>query len=105
MLQILVDAAVLMALLKSLSGVEIGLGTAAVIALVASLGATFVAVGLILALGFVGIILAAILVAVGLGIALSFFFGADLKRACLIGAIFTIVHVGVGFGLMWMTRT
>ena len=33
------------------------------------------------------------------------FFGADLKRACLIGVIFTVVHIGTGFGLMWMTRT
>ena len=105
MLQILVDAAVLIVLLKSLSGVEVDLGIAAIIALAASFGATFVAIGLMLVIGVVGIVLAAILMAVAVGIALSLFFGADLKRACLIGVIFTVVHIGTGFGLMWMTRT
>jgi hypothetical protein len=105
MLQILIDAAVLMVVLNSLSGVEIGLGTAAIIALVASVGATLVAFGLFLVIGFVGIILAAILMAVAVGLALSFFFGADLKRSCLIGAIFTVVHIGVGLALTMMTRT
>lgn len=105
MLQILIDAAVLIALLNSVSGVEISLGTGAIIALAASIGATLVAFGLFQVIGLVGIIVAAILMAVAVGIALSFFFGADLKRSCLIGAIFTVVHIGVGIGLTMMTRT
>ena len=40
-----------------------------------------------------------------LGIAVSAMFGIEIKRSFLIGAIFMLVHMGVGFGLQLLMRS
>jgi hypothetical protein len=102
MITIAIDAIVLMVLLKALNEDDAGFGRALLVALVAAIGTKALAVGLGLALGIAGIILAAIIAAAGLGIAVSALFGADIKRSCLIGAVFMIVHMGVSLGLLWL---
>ncbi|MHC4180755.1 MAG: hypothetical protein ACYSWU_24915 [Planctomycetota bacterium] len=102
MLGILIDAAVLMALLKTVTDEDVGFGTAVLVAIAAAIGTALLAFGLTAVMGVAGIIVAAIVAAAGLGIAVSALFGVEIKRSFLISAIFMVVHiaVGVGFELM-----
>jgi hypothetical protein len=101
-LQIAIDALVLMVLLKAISDEDLDFRAAALIAVVAAIGTTALAFGLSLALGMVGVILAAMIAAAALGVAVSALFGAEIKRSFLIGALFVIIHIGVNLGLQSM---
>lgn len=98
MLGILIDAAVLVALIKAVNAQDVDFLTAIIIAVVASVGTGLVAVGLGALMGVAGLVLAAIVGAVVVGFAVSVFVGMEFKRACLVGAIFVAVHLGVSFG-------
>ena len=98
MLGILIDAAVLMVLIKAVNEQEVDFVTSIIIALVASIGTGLIAVGLGTLMGTVGLLLAAVVGAVVVGFAVSVFVGMEFKRACLVGAIFVAVHLGVSFG-------
>ncbi len=102
MLGILIDAAVLMVLLKTVSDQDVDFVTAVIVAIVAAIGTTALAFGLVSMMGIAGIIVAAIAAAAGLGIAVSALFGVEIKRSFLIGAIFMVVHIGVGVGFQLM---
>lgn len=104
MLGIAIDAFVLMVLLKTINGEDIGFGTSIVVALVASIGATLLAIGLAAVMGIAGIAVAAIIAASLLGVAVSAMFGVEIKRSFLIGGIFMVVHIGVGIGFQLMFR-
>ncbi|MEM7455591.1 MAG: hypothetical protein AAF456_14655 [Planctomycetota bacterium] len=99
MLMILIDAVVLMVLLKMVSDDDIEFVTALVIGFVTAIATTALAMALGSFLGIAGLILAGVIAAVGLGIAVSSFFGVEIKRAMLIGLIFMIVHIGISLGI------
>jgi len=105
MLGIAIDALVLMVLLKTISDEDIGFGTSILVALVASIGTTVLAIGLAAMMGIAGIAVAALIAAALLGVAVSLLFGVEIKRAFLIGAIFMVVHIGVGIGFQMMFRS
>jgi hypothetical protein len=104
MLGIAIDALVLMVLLKTVNDEDVGFGISIIVALVASIGTTILAIGLAAVMGIAGIALAALIAAVLLGIAVSALFGVEIKRSFLIGAIFMVVHIGVGIGFQLMFR-
>ena len=104
MLGIAIDALVLMVLLKTINDDDIGFGTSILVALVASIATTLLAVGLAAVMGMVGIAVAAVIAAALLGVAVSALFGVEIKRSFLIGAIFMVVHIGVGIGFQLIFR-
>ena len=103
MLGIAIDAIVLIILLKTIVDEEIGFLKACGISLVASIGTTILAIGLAQVLGFAGIVVAALIAAALLGVVVSAMVGTDLKRAMLIGGLFTLIHIGVGVGFQFMS--
>lgn len=102
MLGVIVDAAVLMVLLKTVNDDDMSLGLAVVVALVASISMGLLSWGLVSVIGAAGIFLAPIIVAAGLGVAVSALFGAEIKRSFLIATIFVVVHIGFGIGFRLM---
>jgi hypothetical protein len=106
MLGILIDAAVMMVLLKTISGEDVGFGTAILLGLGTSIVTFLLALGLGLVLGIVaGIVVAGVIGAAGLGVVVSALFGVEIKRSFLIGALFMVVHIGVGVAFELMFRT
>lgn len=95
MLMILIDAFVLMALLKLVSDEDIGFGTAVLVGLLAALGVFSLVIALGMLLGLVGVLLAVVLGAAGLGVAISAMFGIEIKRSIAIGVIFLVLHVAI----------
>ncbi len=102
MVLVLIDAVVLIFLLKIINDDDIGFGTAFVVALVASIGTSLLAFGLTSAMGVLGIFVAAAIGALILGFAIAMLFGVELKRSALIGVIFIVVHLGAATGLHLM---
>jgi hypothetical protein len=102
MLMLLIDAGVLMVLLKTINDDDVGFGSALLLALVTSVGTLLLALGLVEVMGTAGVFVAAILAAVLLGIAVSALFGVEIKRSMLIGVIFIVVHVAASFGITAM---
>lgn len=101
-LRVLIDAAVLIVLRKALSDEELEWITAAVIAFVAAVATGLLAFGLGSLLGLIGLVAAVVIVAVGLGAAVSLLFGVEIKRSLLIGAVFVVVDLVVTVGLTLM---
>ena len=102
MLVIAIDALVLMGLLKAINDDDIGFGTSAVVAFVASIGTIALAAFLVSVMGIGGVLVAAIVAALLLGVAVSALFGVEIKRSMLIGFIFMVVHIGVQLGFNMM---
>ncbi len=97
MLVIVIEAAVLMMLLKAVSDEELGVGLAIGIALGAAIGTGLLATGLVRVMGWAGILVAASIVAVALGLAISALFGVEIKRSFGVGAAFVTIHIGIPF--------
>ncbi len=102
MIQILIDAAVLIFLLKVVNDDDIGLGTAALVAFVTAIATFAMAVGLIMVMGPAGLFVAAIVAAALLGLAIAMLFGVELKRAMAVAGAFMVVHLAVGFAFQWL---
>jgi hypothetical protein len=103
MLGVLLDAGVLILLLKTMTDEDIGFGLAIGIAVVAAIVAMVVALVAIPAVGaIVGLILAGAVAAICVGVAVSALFGVDIMRAFLIGAIFMVAHIGIGLGVQYL---
>jgi len=83
MIGIAIDALVLMVLLKTINDEDIGFGMSIVVAIVASIGTTILAIGLAAVMGIAGIAVAAIIAAALPGIAVSALFGVEIKRSLL----------------------
>ncbi|PHS18444.1 MAG: hypothetical protein COA78_02135 [Blastopirellula sp.] len=92
---LLIEALVLMALLKTFNDDDLGLGSAFALAIGTSIITALAMAGFVSLIGLPGIIVAAVLAALSLGIVISFFLGSDLKQACIIGGIFMVVHIVV----------
>ncbi len=105
MLGIAIDALVLMVLLKTVTDEDIGFGLAILVAIVASIGTTVLALSLVSVMGIAGIAIAALVAAALLAVAVSAMFGVEIKRSFLIGAIFMVVHISVGIGVQLMLRS
>ncbi|MFN5299680.1 MAG: hypothetical protein ACK5HA_15350 [Planctomycetaceae bacterium] len=104
MLGIALDALVLMLLLKTVNDDEIGFGPAFGVALVASIGVTLLSNLLFPIIGLSSILVAGLITASLLGLAVSSLFGVEIKRSVLIGAIFVVVHIGIGVLFLLMFR-
>ena len=98
MIGIAIDAVVLVVLLKTFNDEDIGFGIAFVVALVAAIGTTILAIALAAVMGIAGIFIGAAIAAGLLGIAISALYGVEIKRSFLIAVIFMVVHIGVGIG-------
>jgi hypothetical protein len=102
MLGLLLDAAVLMLLLKVVNEDDLGLGTAVLVALAAAVGTWILTYALALAMGTAGIYVGALLAAALLGVAISALFGVEIKRSFLVAGLFMVVHIGVGLAIQAM---
>lgn len=105
MLGIAIDALVLMALLKTVGDDDVGFGTSILVAIVASIGTTLLALGLVSAIGSAGLAVAAVVAAGLFGVSVWGLFGVEIKRAFVIGGIFMVVHIGVGLGIQSMLHS
>jgi len=99
MLMLLIDAVILMGLISAVQQMEMEFMPAMIFCLVASILSLIVAVLLISALGDWGLILAAIISAIRIGLGVSYVLGAELKRSILIGVLFIVIHVAVSMTL------
>jgi hypothetical protein len=104
MLGIAIDAIVLMVLLKTIVSEDVGIGTLVLLSLAVSIGTSLLAFGLATVMGVLGILVAAVIAAALLGVAVSALFGSEIKRSLLVGAIFMVVHLGVGIAFSVMLR-
>jgi len=103
MLGIILDAVVLIVLLKTMVDEDVGIGTACLVALGASIAVFAIAAGLEPFIGlFFAISIAASVSAAILGVIVSAMFGVELKQACVIGVIFTVVHTAIWFGMAFL---
>ena len=102
MLVVLIDAVVLIVLLKTIVDEDVGLLKACLISVVASIATAVLAGVLSAVIGLAGIAVGALIVAALLGVVISAMFGAEIKRAMAIGGIFTVVHILVGVGFYFM---
>jgi hypothetical protein len=103
MLMLLVDAVVLIVLLKAFNDDEISLLKAALTALLTSIGTLILVVAFVSFMGPWGLIPAVTAAAVLLGLAISAMYGIDVKRSILIAGIFIAVHVVLSLGLQAVT--
>lgn len=104
MLLIAIDAAVLIGLLKTMSDEDLPFLTAFMIALVASIGTSILAILLASVIGLAGLFVAVVIAAALLGVTVSAMCGVEIKRSFAIGAIFIVVHVATAIGMQMMLR-
>ncbi len=104
MLLLFIDAAVLMGLIKSISDDDVNLGTALLLALGAALGVNALTYVLAPSMGIWGLLIAANVVGLLLGIAISALFGSEIKRSFFVGGIFVLVHIAAAVCLTLMMR-
>lgn len=100
MLGILLNACVLIALLKLMQDEDVGLGTACLMAIGISIGGAFLVFGCVAVMGVAGIFVGLVLVAVLVGIVVSALYGVELKRAFMIGGSYILINfaVSLAFG-------
>jgi hypothetical protein len=100
MLQIAIDALALICLLKVISDEDIEFAPACGLSFVAAIITTVLAVLLVGSLGLLlGLVAAALMAATLFGVAVSAWYGVEIKRSFLIGVIFVVVHIGTAIGL------
>ncbi|HEY1067298.1 MAG TPA: hypothetical protein VGE52_14350 [Pirellulales bacterium] len=99
MIGILIEAVVLVVLIQAIAGIEVEIFSAVGISVLTSLIAYAAAVALIPTLGLLGLLLASAIAAAVLAVVVSAFYGAEIKRAALVGAAFMGVHLALSFGL------
>jgi hypothetical protein len=104
LLTVLIDAAVLIGLLKGITDADVGLGLAVVLAIGTSIGVTALAYVLIPVMGIWGLIIAANVGGLVLGVLISALFGTEIKRSFFVGGIFVLVHIVVVICLSAATR-
>ena len=101
----LIDAAILMVLIQIFSGdEEVSLLTTFIIALVSSVVTGILAMALVAAIGFAGIVVAAAIAAVALGVVISAVFGLEINRSFAVAGIFMVAHIAVGIGFRLMAN-
>ena len=97
MLLLLLDTLVLMGMLKWLCDEEVSLLWGIAFSFLAALGTLLVVMVLAALLGMWGGLIAGLTVSAAIiGVAVSYFFGVEIKQACLIAGAFLFVHFGTG---------
>ena len=99
---VIIDALILIALLQVVDNEEVDFWSAFFVALGASIVTGLLAVGLISVMGIAGFFVATLIGAAGVGVAVSAIFGVEIKKAFLIGAIFSVARIAVYFLLSMM---
>ncbi len=61
--------------------------------------------GLVYLMGVFGLVLAAVIVAAGVGFCVAAFWGVDVKRAMIVGGAYVVLDVAAHFALRAMTST
>jgi hypothetical protein len=99
MLQILLDSAILIMLMQSMSDGETGWGIAILISIVSAVALAVLTGGLALAIGFfLGLLLAGVIVAGILGVVVSALSGTGMQRSMMIAGIFVAAHIVIALG-------
>ena len=97
MLLLLLDTVVLMAMLKWLCDEEMSILWGIVFSFLSALGTLLIVAVSVLLLGFWGgLILGLVVSGAIIGVAVSYFFGVEIKHAWLIAGVFLSVHFGAG---------
>ena len=104
LIEIGIDVAVLMLLLKIFTDEEIDFRLAVLPAGLAAVGATFLATQGASFIGPFGIIAAVIIAVLLMAVVISALFDIDFMRSFLVGAVFILVCICVNQGLGWMVR-
>ncbi len=104
MIGIVIDALILIALLKWLTDADVGLLGAILVSLGTAIGTAVLAYGLVGYMGAMAVLPAAAVASALLGVALAAIYGIDLKRAMLIGGAFMVAHIAISFGLAFLLR-
>ena len=104
MLAILIDAAVLIGLLKVITDDDVSLGLSFMLALGTALAVYGLALALVPVMGFWGLIIAANVGGLLLGILISALFGTEIKRSFFVGGIFVAVHIVVAICMTLLLR-
>lgn len=103
MLTILIDAGVLIALLKGITDDDVNFGLACVIALGAAIGVAGLTFGLAEPIGPLwALIVAANVIGLLLGVLISALFGTALKQSFFVGGIFVLVHIGIALCMSFL---
>lgn len=102
MIGMLLDAMILMGLIKVINNDEIELTSGILFSIGTSVVTFIVMLGLIAAFGLAGIFIALILIPIGMTAAISFFFAVELKRAALIAVLFVVIHMAIEIGFRYL---
>ena len=103
-LLLLIDAGVLIGLISAISDDDVNIRTALGIAFGAALGVNGLARVLIPTMGLWGLIIAANVIGLLVGVLISALYGAEIKRSFSVGGIFVLVHICGSFLLYWLQR-
>jgi hypothetical protein len=99
-LLILIDAAVLVAMLKSITDDDISFGLACGLALGAAVAVAAGIYGLAQPMGpLMALIVVANGVGIILGVLISALFGTPLKQSFMVAGVFVLVHIGLSIGV------
>ena len=94
MIQILIEAGILIALLNLIGGDEVGMLPAVIIAICTLVGLSIINAVLVGFLPVIAALVVSIVIAtIGLGAALSLFLGTPLKSSCIVALAFLGCHV------------
>jgi hypothetical protein len=102
MIGIAIDAAVLILLIKSISDDDVSWGFPVLISIVAAIAVSVLAMWLVPMMGLLGLIIAANIVGLLVGLAVSALYGTEIKRSFMVGGIFVLVHLSVAFLFIWL---
>ncbi|MDB5339414.1 MAG: hypothetical protein JWN70_5033 [Planctomycetaceae bacterium] len=99
MLVLLLEAGILVALIKIFTDDDIGFWKPLIIAFLTAIGTAVAAAFFLVLLGLWGILVGVVLSALLLALCLTGLFGIDFKNSAIIGGVFVFVHVGIQVGL------
>jgi hypothetical protein len=69
---------------------------------VAAIAVSVLAMWLVPMMGLLGLIIAANIVGLLVGLAVSALYGTEIKRSFMVGGIFVLVHLSVAFLFIWL---
>jgi peptidoglycan biosynthesis protein MviN/MurJ (putative lipid II flippase) len=102
LLILLLESAILIAMIKMVTDNETGFWTPLFISLLSAICTAVLANLLVVTLGLSGILVAASLSAALLTVALTVVFGTELKQSAIIGGIFVFVHIAIEVALYFL---
>ncbi|MDA7978142.1 MAG: hypothetical protein MPJ50_05155 [Pirellulales bacterium] len=105
MIGLILDALVLMVLLKVFNDDEGSFWVTLLLALGASVVAYVLALTLVSVIGIGAILVAGVATGVLLSVCISAVYGVEIKRSFLIAGIFVVVHIGIGMAFSAMLNT